>query len=153
MKASTTARPRAETGVERVLVELSPGVEYVAEAAEALGEVRLRTVVQNRGPQPAQYDVSRAVLTAADGGRLQLSGSEEQPSSRVTDSERASPDYGRGTRLIGPGQSLTVTHRYVLRDGTRQARDTLLLSRVSLEDSVRIGERDIRVALELVEAR
>ena len=151
--ASTPVRLGGEKGSESHVVQLDEGVEYIVQAAEASGVVRLRTVVRNGSRYPVRYDVQRLVVAAADGGVLRFVGTEEEPSSRPTDAERAPEGYLRGIRVIAPGQRIAVTRRCVLADGLRLGRDPLLLSRLSLEDSVRVGDRDVGAALRLVQAR
>ena len=151
--ASTPVRLGGEKGSESHVVQLDEGVEYIVQAAVAAGVVRLRTVVRNERREPVRYDLQRLVIAAADGGLLRLVSTEDELSSRATDTERASEDFLRGIRVIAPNQRLAVTRRCVLADGLRLGRDPLLLSRLSLEDSVRVGDRDVGVALRLVQVR
>jgi len=151
--AATAARLKGQNVSESYPVELGEGVEYVAEAVEVFGTVRLRTEVRNRSREPARYDLQRIVVFAADGGLLRLVGTDENPSSAQAGAEHVPQDYLRGIRIVTPGQRLEVTRRLVLADGARQGRDPLLLSRLSLEDSVRVGVRDAGVALRLIQVR
>ena len=126
------------SGHATYVVHVDAGIEYTVEAIVTSGVVRLRTVIRNGGREPVRYDLQRMVVAAADGAPLRLAGTEEESSSRPTESERASGEYVRGARAIAPGQWDVVTRRYELADGLRRGRDALLLARVSLSDVARL---------------
>jgi hypothetical protein len=148
--ASTSTPFGAEEGAQSYLVQLDGNVQYTIEVAMAAGDMRVRTTLRNGGRDPVLYDLQRAVVVAADGRSLRLIATDEDPSVRPpTGTEGAWEDHHLGVRTIAPGEREAITRRYTLADGLRGGGDLLLLARLSLEDVVRIGDREVPVRLRL----
>lgn len=146
--ASTSTPFGAEEGAQSYLVQLDGNVQYTIEVAMAAGDMRVRTTLRNGGRDPVLYDLQRAVVVAADGRSLRLIATDEDPSVRPpTGTEGAWEDHHLGVRTIAPGEREAITRRYTLADGLRGGGDLLLLARLSLEDVVRIGDREVPVRL------
>jgi hypothetical protein len=129
------------------------GVWYRVEVAlEGGGELRVITLVENRGQAPARYDLRRAVVTDAAGVPLRQATLQEDSTRRPAPAQRRSPDYRDGVREVAPGEGLVVTRRYSpsSEELTEPGR---LLGRLALEDELAVDDRSEPVSLQLEKAR
>jgi hypothetical protein len=151
---STPTPLGAEPGAQSYLLRLEGNVEYTVDVlALASGKVRVRTVLRNGGPELVRYDLQRAVVAAADGVPLRLAGTEEDSRWYPTQPEAAAIDYRRAVRTVAPGERDAITRSYALAGGSRGTLDLQILARLTLQDAVVIGDREVPVKLRLEKGR
>ncbi len=128
------------------------GVELELQVALEREEVRIRSVVRNRGRGPVRYDLRRAVVSGADGRPLELAAVEEDPSRRPTSAQRNTEAWRAGVREIARGERNVITRRYRLVDPDAPGVGERL-SRLELDDEIAIGDRTEPVKLRFERAR